>query len=403
MRRPALAALAAVLALPALAQDELRPPVQTRSPNAPDQTPAFERQTRAPQPAQEVDVESEVVARGLPRLWAMEFLPDGRMLVTAKRGTMHVVTQDGTFGEPISGVPEVEAREHGGLLDVALAPDFADSGTVYFSFAEPREGGSGTSLARARLVLDANSGALEDVEVIFRQTPAYRGNLHYGSRIAFRPDGTLFLAVGERFDTPIRDRAQDLSTGMGKVFRLNPDGSAPDDNPFVDHADAQPEIWSYGHRNVQSATVTEDGTLWTVEHGPLGGDELNRPEPGLNYGWPVITYGINYNGQPIGEGITEKEGMEQPVYYWDPVIAPSGMDEYRGDEFPEWQGDLLVGGLASQTIVVLDMEDGRVASESRVPMAVRVRDVKVGPDGAVYAITEGQGSAIVRLTNGGSA
>ena len=235
------------------------------------------------------------------------------------------------------------------------------------------------------------------------QTPGYAGTKHFGSRLAFAPNGDLFVTVGERSDTPIRDQAQDVTSGLGKIFRIRPDGSPADGSPFVDATDALPEIWSYGHRNLQSAVVDDAGQLWTVEHGPKGGDELNRPEQGVNYGWPVITYGIDYSGAPIGEGITAQDGMEQPVYYWDPVIGPSGMAQYQGDEFPEWQGALLIGGLVSQGLVVLQIEEGRVATEARVPLDARIRDVKVGPDGAVYAVTEtrrGGSSSILRLTAG---
>ena len=376
--------------------------------NAPGQTPASADQTRAPQPASAPDIEARPVAEGLPKLWSMEFLPDGRMLVATKAGAMHIVDRDGEPGPALQGVPEVMSRGQGGLLDIALAPDFAQSGTIYFSYAEPRGAeGNGTSVASATLAVDAGSaGRLDDVRVIFRQTPSYRGNKHFGSRLAFAPDGTLFVTVGERSDTPIRDQAQDLSSGLGKVFRIAVDGSAPQDNPFVGQSGALAEIYSYGHRNLQSAVVTEAGTLWTVEHGPRGGDELNRPEPGKNYGWPVITYGINYNGTEVGNGRTAAEGMEQPVYYWDPVIAPSGMAEYDASLIPEWEGALLIGGLVSRSVVVLEVEDGRVVAESRVPVGERVRDVKVGPDGAVYAVTETRGasgtSSIVRLAPAGA-
>ncbi|MEF2071319.1 PQQ-dependent sugar dehydrogenase [Consotaella aegiceratis] len=386
------------LAAPALAQTT----AETAPPNAPDQTPAFENQTRAPLPEQPVEVNVETVAGGLPHLWSMEFLPDGRMLVTAKEGALYIVAPDGTTSDPIEGVPEVDDDGQGGLLDVALSPDFANDGMIYFSFSEPRDGGNGTSVARARLVEDG-APHLQDVEVIFRQMPTYDGDKHFGSRLAFSPDGKLYVTVGERSDTPIRDQAQSVESGLGKTFRINPDGSVPDDNPFVGQEGAVPEIWSYGHRNLQAATLGPDGALWTVEHGPQGGDELNHPQAGKNYGWPIITYGENYNGRPIGDGITEQEGMEQPVYYWDPVIAPSGMAHYAGDEFPEWNDTFLIGGLVAQGVVVLDMQDGRVASEQRIPLRARVRDVKVGPDGAVYAVTESRGgpSSILRLTHGG--
>lgn len=399
--RSVITAVAATLVLVTAASAQDRPPVQQGRKNAPDQTPAFAGQTRAPQSDAQADVGVEEVATGLPHLWAMEFLPDNRILVTAKAGEMHIVGEDGTAGPALSGVPEVDARGQGGLLDVALSPDFEDDGMVFISYAEPRGNGeNGTSVARARLVTDeAGGGALEDLEVIFRQMPSYAGTKHYGSRLAFAPDGKLFITTGERSDRPIRDQSQDTASGLGKVMRINPDGSIPDDNPFAGQAPAQPEIWSYGHRNLQSAVMTEAGDLYTVEHGPRGGDELNRPEAGVNYGWPVITYGVNYNGTPVDDGLTAMEGMEQPIYYWDPVIGPSGMAEYTGDLIPEWQGALLVGGLVTRDLVVLRVEDDRVVTEDRVPIGERIRDVKMGPDGAVYALTETRGGpgSILRI------
>lgn len=380
-------------------------PVETQAPNAPDQQPAFSNQTRAPQPAEMPEVETSVVAEGLPQLWAMEFLPDGRMLVTAKQGAMHIVTPEGEVGPAIEGVPEVDDRGQGGLLDVAPAPDFAESNKIFFSFSEPREGGNGTSVASATLVLDeANGGALEDVAVIFQQMPTYDGELHFGSRLVFAPDGALFVTVGERSDVETRVQAQDIGSGLGKVFRIDANGEALPDNPLVDVEGAVPQIWSLGHRNMQSAALDREGRLWTVEHGPRGGDELNRPEPGVNYGWPEVTYGIDYSGAPIGEGITSMEGTEQPVYYWDPVIAPSGMAYYDADEFPEWKGSFLIGGLVATGVVVVHLDGDQVAFEERVPLGARVRDVRVGPDGAVYAVTEDPDagtSQILRLSKAG--
>lgn len=383
IRIPHLLLTTALLTAPAFAQ------VDTSPPNAPDQTPAFQGQTRAPGPEQTTETTQEVVADELPQLWAMEFLPDGRMLVTAKAGAIHIIAEDGTAGPEITGVPEVDSDGQGGLLDIALAPDYETSGLIYFSFSEPRDGGNGTSVAKARLVPDeAGGGALEDVSVIFQQMPTYDGDKHFGSRLVFGSEGELYVTVGERSDVEPRVQAQDIGSGLGKVFRIDADGAALSDNPFVDEEGALPEIWSLGHRNMQSAALDGEGRLWTVEHGPKGGDELNRPEAGKNYGWPEVTYGVDYSGAPIGEGITEKAETEQPVYYWDPVIAPSGMAFYEGDEFPNWDNAFIIGGLVTRGLVVVHLESDQVASEERIPLEARVRDVKVGPDGAVYAVTE---------------
>lgn len=390
------AALVVGAALPALAQST----IETRPPNGVGQQPQAADQTRAPLPATPVEAEIAVVAEGLPRLWALEFLPDGAMLVTAKAGRMFVVRADGSAAPDLSGVPPVDARGQGGLLDVALAPDFATSQEIYFSFSEPRDGGNGTSVARARLVLDAEgAGSLEDVTVIFRQTPTYNGDKHYGSRLVFGAAGELYVTVGERSDAAVRVQAQQIGSGLGKVFRIDRNGAPLPDNPLIATEGGLPEIWSLGHRNMQSATLDDQGRLWTVEHGPRGGDELNRPEPGKNYGWPEVTYGINYNGQPIGDGVTASQATTQPVYYWDPVIAPSGMAFYDGALFPTLEGAFLVGGLVAQSVVVLHMQDDRVAAEERIAVGARVRDVKVAPDGAIFAVTEGDGGAqILRLT-----
>jgi aldose sugar dehydrogenase len=347
---------ATVMALPVQAQ-QAGTPVETQAPNAPNQKPAFEGQTRAPQPAKRIEIKTEVVAEGLPHLWAMEFLPDGRMLVTAKAGAMHIIGTDGKAGPEIANVPEVLANGQGGLLDVALAPDYATTGKIFFSFSEPRDGGNGTSVASARLVADEQGGgSLEDVSVIFRQMPSYDGNKHFGSRLAFGPEGELYVTVGERSDAEPRVQAQDLTSGLGKIFRITQTGEAFEGNPFAGEDNAQPEIWSLGHRNLQSATIDGVGRLWTVEHGPRGGDELNRPEAGKNYGWPEVTYGVEYSGKAVGDGVTQMADTEQPVYYWDPVIAPSGMAYYDAEAIPEWKGAFLVGGLVSRGIVVLHMK-----------------------------------------------
>lgn len=377
-------------------------PAETKQANAPDQKPAFEGQTRAVQPEKMPSLQKTVVADDLPHLWSMEILPDGRMLVAAKEGAMHIVA-DGKAGPALEGVPEVASAGQGGLLDIALAPDFDSSKMIYFSFSEPRDGGNGTSVASAKLMESGGKAVLEDTKVIFRQMPTYDGDKHFGSRLAFGPNNELYVTVGERSDKEPRVQAQDLSSGLGKVFRIDKDGKAFEGNPFAGRQNALPEIWSYGHRNVQSSTIDGQGRLWTVEHGPKGGDELNLPKAGLNYGWPVITYGIEYSGGAVGDGMTTKDGMEQPVYYWDPVIGPSGMVYYDSDAIPEWRGSLIIGGLVSQGLVVLKVENDKVVSEGRLPLEARIRDVKVGSDGAVYAVTEERGggkSQILKLAPG---
>lgn len=325
--------------------------------------------------------------------WGLAFLPDGRMLVTERPGRLRIVSQDGTLSDPISGVPDVDSDGQGGLLDVALAPDFAQSGMIYLSFAEPGEGGSGTSVARGRLVAD---NRLEDVQVIFRQEPKVGGGAHFGSRLVFARDRTLFVTTGDRQHRPF---VQDLSKLQGKVIRIRPDGTIPPDNPFVNRPGARPEIWSYGHRNMQGAALhPQTGQLWTVEHGARGGDELNAPKAGRNYGWPVITYGVDYSGARIGEG-QRKEGMEQPIYYWDPSIAPSGLMFYTGDRFPRWRGNAFVGALGFQLLARLELDGERVRQEERLleGYGQRIRAVVQGPDGFIYLLTDDSDGRIVRL------
>jgi glucose/arabinose dehydrogenase len=332
------------------------------------------------------------VAKGLVHPWAIEFLPDGRMLVTERPGRVRFVSRDGKLSAPLSGVPRVYAQGQGGLLDVALDPAFAKNQIIYLSYAEEEDGLAGTAVARARL---GNAG-LTDVRVIYRQQPKVRGGGHYGSRIVFRRDGTMFVTQGDRMN--YRDQAQNLTSGLGKIVRINSDGSIPRDNPFLGRKDVRPEIWSYGHRNVQSAALHPDtGDLWTVEHGARGGDELNQPRAGKNYGWPVITYGIDYSGVRIGEG-TAKAGMEQPVYYWDPVIAPSGMLFYTGNAYPGWKGSIFIGSLQPGRLVRLQMQNGRVAREERyLDLDYRIRDVAQGPDGLIYVITDENDGRILRM------
>ncbi|MFO7764596.1 MAG: PQQ-dependent sugar dehydrogenase [Wenzhouxiangellaceae bacterium] len=373
-----------------------RRPEETR-PSEAGYEPAFESQTRAPKPARTEDWTAETIAQGLEHPWALDFLPDGAMLITERPGRLRVVGTDGEISEPLSGVPEVDNRNQGGLLDVAIAPDFESSRTIFLSFSEPHDDGTNnTAVARARLSDDAR--ALEDVQVIFSQYPSVESTGHFGSRIAFQDTDTIWVTMGDRQGHPVRRNAQDPTNLIGTVARVNTDGSIPEDNPFVGHEDYAPELWSWGHRNIQAADVhPETGELWTVEHGPRGGDELNRTEAGENYGWPTISYGIEYRGGEVYEGKTEQEGMEQPVYYWDPVIAPSGMTFYTGNAFPAWQGDLFVGGLRSALVSRLVLEDGRVVAEEWLEIGHRVRDVVQGPDGDIYLVTDESDGRVMRI------
>ncbi len=345
----------------------------------------------------EAPIRTKTIADRLEEPWGLTFLPGGSMLVTEKPGHLRIVGRNGTLSEPLTGVPEVFVSGQGGLLDVALSPTFTQDRLVYLSYSEPGKGGAGTAVVRGRLT----DHAIEDVQVIWRQFPKVQGPNHWGSRLVFGNDGTLFITTGDRYE--YKERAQDLSTTIGKVVRINPDGSIPKDNPFVDRGDAQPSIWSYGHRNIQAAALhPETGQLWTVEHGAMGGDELNNPQPGENHGWPVITYGVDYDGSKIGIG-TAKPGMEQPVYYWDPVIAPSGVLFYTGESFPEWQGDLFIGSLQPGTLVRLEMKNGRVVREERYleDLGERIRDVVQGPDGDLYVITDSPQGRIIRVEPAG--
>lgn len=372
-------------------------PVEQGRPNT-DFRPAFANQTRAPEQRTNVRMHVEEIAAGLDHPWSIAFLPDARMLVTERPGRMRVVTTDGRVSAPIAGLPDVDARGQGGLLDVTLSPDFSRDRLIYWSYAEPRgDATNGTSVARGRLSDDL--ARVDDVQVIFRQQPAWRSTGHFGSRLVFDRAGHLFITLGERQLPAPRQLAQDLATDLGKVVRINADGSIPSDNPFVGRANARPEIWSYGHRNVQGADLNPaTGELWTIEHGPQGGDELNIPRAGRNYGWPVITYGEDYSGRPEGEGIAVRAGMEQPIYYWDPVIAPGDMDFYRGDLFP-WRGDILIAALRGEALVRLRIAGERVVGEERVLEGQgRLRDVAEAADGALWVITDATNGRLLRLT-----
>ncbi len=344
-------------------------------------------------PSGDTKVTVTAIAEGLEHPWGLAFLPDGRLLVTERSGRLRFVGKDGELSEPIAGVPAVHAKGQGGLLDVILDPDFAQNSVIYLSYAERGEGDkNGTAVARARL--DGNR--LVDTSVIFRQQPKFASNHHFGSRLVFARDGNLFVTTGERNSQ--RNLAQDLGTHLGKVLRITKEGTPPADNPFVGKEAALPEIWSYGHRNIQGAALHPvTGELWTHEHGPRGGDEINVSKPGRNYGWPVITYGREYSGPSIGEG-TEKEGMEQPLHHWVPSIAPSGMVFHSGNAYPAWKGQLFVGALAATQMVRLELDpDGNVRSEERIAIGKRVRDVREGPDGALYLLTDEDAGQVLRV------
>ncbi len=374
-----------------------------RPPNAPDQRPAFPGQTRAPERKAGVEFDVVTVASGLENPWGMTFLPDGRMLVTERPGRLRIVSADGTMSEPVAGLPAVDARGQGGLLDVELGPDFATTRLIYWSFSEPHEDGTNNTAAARGVLVDGAAPRVENVEVIYHQVPSMNSRLHFGSRLVFARDGTLFITQGDRSITPGRMQAQNLDVLIGKIARVNPDGSIPSDNPFVGTAGARPEIFSIGHRNIQGATLhPETGELWEVEHGTRGGDELNVVGKGKDYGWPTIAYGIEYRGGAITGGITAKDGMEQPIYYWDPVIAPGGMTFYTGDLFPAWKGSLFIGGLGSKALVRLDVDGARVTGEERLltdlqPEAERIRDVAQGPDGALYLLTDNAAGRLLKL------
>ncbi len=343
-----------------------------------------------------------VVAKGLDNPWSLAFLPDfeetGRMLVTEKPGTMRIVGTDGKLSAPIIGVPPVVARGQGGLLDVTLHPKFTDNQLVYWSYSEAAQSGSGNSTAVARGRLDAAAGALRDVKVVFRQTPKVASNMHFGSRLVFDREGRLFITLGDRGSR--RDDAQTLDNHHGKIVRITDDGGVPPDNPFVETAGALPEIWSYGHRNVQGAALhPATGMLWADEHGPQGGDELNIPQEGGNHGWPVITYGREYGtGTKIGAG-TAREGIVAPITHWVPSIAPSGLAFVTSDRHAAWKGQALVGSLKFGQLVRLEPDGSKVVREHRHDAGARVRDVRQGPDGHLYLLTDD--GELLRIEPGG--
>lgn len=343
--------------------------------------------------ADNTDFRVEEVVAGLKHPWGMTFLPGGSILVTERPGRLRVIEDGRLLPEPVAGLPDVRQQGQGGLMDVALHPEFENNRLVYLSYTAEGEDGYGTEVVRGRL----NKGALENTEVIFRALPKVSGGRHFGSRLLFAQDGTLFITLGERGN---RDMAQDRGAHPGSLIRINDDGSIPDDNPFVGKPGIKPEIYSWGHRNIQGI-ARQPGTdrIWTHEHGPQGGDEVNIIRAGANYGWPVITYGKNYGlGTSIGEG-THKEGMEQPAHYWVPSIAPSGMAFYTGSEFPQWQGNLFAGSLKFGELARLEVDGRTIINEKRLrnDSFIRIRDVRQGPDGYLYLLTDERNGRLLRL------
>ena len=404
MIRKGAVVVIALVAVIVIARHVMTPPypgADPRAPNAPHQTPAFPGQTRAPVQKSNVAFDVVTVAQGLENPWGLTFLPEGWLLVTERPGRIRGVAPDGKLTPPIAGLPPVHAQGQGGLLDVTIDPDFASNRFVYWSYSEAREGDvNNTAVARAHLAPDMQQPRLYGVEVIFHQQPSLRSNAHFGGRLVWGQDGTLFVTLGERFINEGRMRAQRLDGLLGKIVRINADGSIPQDNPFVGKPGARPEIWSMGHRNIEAATAhPTTGELWEAEHGARGGDEINISRKGKDYGWPTITYGIDYDGRPITGGITQKEGMEQPIYYWDPVIAPSGMTFYTGDLFPAWKGSLFIGGLGSTCLVRLTVDGEKIVGEERLltDLDERIRNVRQDPDGALYLLTDNAKGRILKL------
>jgi len=377
------------------------PPAETEEPNVPEFEPAFAGQTRARAVQTRTHIKVTEVAGDFEKPWAIAFLPDRRMLVTEKlKGKLFIVAADGTRSPAVAGVPKVDGRNQGGLLDVALSPDYESSRLVYWTYYEPREGGNGLAVARGRL-LDTNPPKLEAVEVIFRMQPTLDSTKHAGGRLVFTPDNRIFVTLGERSVMEGRVQARDLGSHFGKIVRINRDGSVPPDNPFVATPGALPAIWSLGHRNVLGAALDEQNRLWVAEMGPRGGDELNLVLRGRDYGWPKIGYGEEYSGEPIHEK-TQAPGLEQPVYYWDPVISPSSLLIYSGRLFTEWKGNFLIGALSRECLVRLVLRDDRVIGEERLltDRDERIREVVEDRDGALWLLTDEHDGKLLKLTPG---
>lgn len=368
--------------------DTLLPPVETKNPNT-QYPPAFEGQTRIHGVKTKANYTARVIASGLDRPWGITSLPDGRLLITQKSGTMKIVTTNGEVGANIGGLPAVHNAGQGGLLDVAIDPDFRNNRMVYFTFAQKSGNGNLTAVGKGKL--SADESHFENVSIIYQATPEHNSNLHYGSRILVDAHGNLIISTGERSDLETRPQAQQLNSALGKILRITKEGKPAPGNPFLNNPNARGEIYSYGHRNVQGlAFHPETGDLWESEMGPMGGDEINRIVPGKNYGWPTITYGLEYSGAKVGPGIQVKEGMEQPVYYWDPVISPSGITFYSNGAIAEWKNNLFVAALSGMHIDRLIIHNNKVVGEERLveKERERFRDITEGKDGALYAITD---------------
>lgn len=361
-------------------------------------TPAFAQNEPTVLKSEKTSIRVEVIASGLQNPWGLAFLPDGRALVTERPGRLRIIGKDNKLSDPVAGVPEVAAVGQGGLLDVVLSPDFAKDNLVYFSFAEPRgAAGSSTSVARGKFVEKDGKASIEDVKVIFRQEPARLGGFHFGSRLVFARDGNLFITTGER---NLKTPSQDLTNHIGKIIRVTPDGSVPKDNPFLSDKNVKPEIWSYGHRNVQGAALNpQTGKLWITEHGPRGGDEINVPLAGENYGWPVIGFGVDYSGAKIHES-TQKDGMEQPIHQWTPSIGPSGAMFYTGNLFPEWRGNFFTGSLVFTSLYRMEVDGEKVVKEEPMleQLGDRIRDVRQAADGSIWLLTDARNGKVLRLT-----
>lgn len=375
------------LALPSFSQSTSAS-VETKEPNSAYKS-AYTGQTRIGAIKSTTNYEGKVLSEALKSPWGITSMPDGRLLITEKEGTMRIATADGKLSAPITGIPKVNPSGQGGLLGVRVDPAFAQNRMIFWVFSEPLADGNLTAVAKGKLSADEKK--IEGATVIYRATPAYKGNLHYGGRILFDKQGNLFISTGERSDKVTRPQAQSINSGLGKVIHITKEGKPVAGNPFAGKADARPELYSYGHRNVQGlAFDPATGDLWETEFGPRGGDELNRVEAGKNYGWPTITYGIEYSGEKVGEGIQQKDGLEQPVYYWDPSVSPSGMTFYSGDRIPEWKNNLFIGTLSGMHIIRLVIENNKVVGEERLlsDQYQRFRDITQGKDGALYAVTD---------------